>query len=460
MKSQPQIVPIRRLLCSSAFKPISIALFALCLSLRSTPAQEVFLKSDWLINVGSPAASIWAGGNESSGTTNDSPYSANGICLAESAIGQITAQIAGYPNADNDLATSAASALLAADSYQYTDGQLTPAIAWNVVFPGGFDPSTGQTYPADSATNNYVAGDIALADYDLRASLAVNPGDTNAAQQLVLLVEAQMLPLEWAGSAAMAYSTYARLSGMTTNNTNVETIVVGEARGYFQGACGAFSTFLANPFNAALVEGQIPNMSDAVTNPPAGGISPVARIVEDYMRNLSEYAEASLTYFQLLSMANFYDPTLQGSSPSPTLLSDIDSTVSEIQMRLALATPFQSLPVYTTSAAGQIKGYLHDLRRLHQSIVLGRITFNTGASGTSDPSLNYGEYTTAFVPIFSGLANPGNSSFDVAIALAQTFTEYATNQEITAFSDVVKVLQLQYTWASDQQNLQNPELLT
>lgn len=436
--------------------PLALFASACWLSVLTARGQEVFLTSDWLIDVASPAASIWSGGNESSGATNDSPHSANGICLAESAVGQMTAQYAGYPTAAAELAAASDAARNAGNSYRYTvvsgNEISTPAVAWNVVFPGGFDPANGQPYGL-GATNNYIAADIAQADYDLRARLEVNPGDTNAAQQLVMLVEDQMLPLEWSGTMAMAYSTYARLLGSAQDGTNVETIAVEEARGYFQSACAVLDQFLANPFNAALVEGQNPLLSAALTNQ-------VAQILDDYLRNLSEYAQASLAEFQLLSLANFYDPTVQGSVPSQTLLNDIDNTASEIQMRLLLATPFRYLPIYTTSAAGQIKSSLHDLRRLHQSIVLGRVTFSAGASGdpTGDPSLNYGEFTTAFVPFFTGLANPGNSSFDVALGLAQTFLSYAATQEGTASNHVVQVLQREYDWASDQQNLQNQYL--
>jgi hypothetical protein len=325
--------------CSADFKIGCFLFLACCLILAPARAQEIFLKSDWHIDVDTSAASIWAGGNESSGTTNDAPHSPNGICLAESAIGQMTAQSAGYPGAETNIDNAGGSAVLAANSYLYTDGQATPAVAWNIIFPGGFNPATGQMYPANS-TNNYFTGDIAQADYEFRASLGVNPADTNAAQQLVLLVHDQMIPLEWAGTEAMAYSTYARLlyGQSQDGSTNAETIAIGEARGYYQSACDVLNTFLANPFNAALVESQNPYVSDALTNQVGNQPSPVAQILEDYLRNLSEYADASLTYFQLLSMANFYDPTASGSTPSQTLLSNIDSTVGEIQLRLALAS--------------------------------------------------------------------------------------------------------------------------
>lgn len=380
----------------------------------------------------------------------------NSICLAESAIGQIAAQSVGYPGAANDLAAAASKNILAGTAYQYTQvaGVPTPspAIAWNIVFPGGFNPATGSNYDAN-ATANYIANDIAQADYDLRARLQVNPADASAAQQLVLLVDDQMLPLEWCGTEALVYSTYARLNGFTQNGTNVETLDVEQARGYFQSACNVFQQFLANPVNADLVEGQNPLVSAAITNQ-------VSQILDDYLRDLYAYAEASLTDFQLRQLANFYDPSVAGSAPSQSLLNDIDSTVSEIQMRLLLASPFANLPIYTTSAAKRISSILHDLRRFHQSVVLGRVTFNTGASGdpTGDPSLDYGEFTTSFVPFFNGLDNPGNSTFDVALNLAQTFTTYAASQESDATTDIKAILQSQYDWASQQNSLQNQYL--
>jgi hypothetical protein len=456
------------------FRPLAACFNLLVsLSLFTAPqvlAQEIFLHSYWLNAIpGSPPgmsnASIWAGGNESSGTTNDSPYSANGICLAESAIGQITAQSDGYPNAANNLAALGDNLRTNASIYHFTNygnGPVAvPATAWNVVFPGGFDPISAVsgasgpfTYPA-GVSSTYNLNEIAEVDYVLRARLEVNPADTDAAQQLVLLVEDQILPLEWDGTEAMCYSTFARLQlgPWMVNGTNTETVAVEYARGYFSNACNVFVQFLANPFNADLIEGQNPLVSAAVTNQ-------TAQIVEDFLRNLLEYGQASLTDFQLRSMANFYDPTVTGSTPSQPLLNDIDSTVNQIQLLLLLASPFQSdLPVYTTSTVGQIRSLLHDIRRLHQSIILGRITFSEGASDnqTGDTSLNYGEFTTAFVPFFTTQSGQ-NSSFYVAFNLAQSFVTYAMAQESAASNDIVQVLNLQYTWASDEMGLENQYL--
>jgi hypothetical protein len=446
-------------------------LAAFCLFMaQGVLAQEIFLRSYWLGAIPGPPpgmsnASIWAGGNESSGTVSGSPHSANGICLAESAIGQITAQTDGYPNASNDLAVLGDSVRTSANVYRYTNfgnGLVAVrAVAWNVVFPGGFarasavsGPSGPFTYPANAAST-YISNDIAEADYVLRARLEVNPADQDAAQQLVLLVDDQILPLEWAGSQAMCYSTFARvqLGPWMVNGTNTETVAVEYARSYFSNACNVFVQFLANPFNADLIEGQNPLVSAAVTNQ-------TAQIVEDFLRNLLEYGQASLTDFQLRSAANFYDPTVTGSAPSQPLLNDIDNTVNQIQMLLLLASPFQSdLPVYTASTVGQIRSLLHDLRRLHQSIILGRITFSTGASvnPSGDPSLNYGEFTTAFVPFFATQTGQ-NSSFYVAFNLAQLFTSYAISQESAASNDVWQVLNLQYQWTSDEVGLENQYL--
>jgi hypothetical protein len=182
------------------------------------------------------------------------------------AIGQIAPQSAGYPNASNDLAGLGYSARIAGNGYRYTsvgpNPLGVPAVAWNIVFPGGFDPANGSNY-LSNASSTYIATDIAQEDYDLRARLEVNPGDTDAPTNLVITVYDQMLPLEWSGTMAMASSAYARLLGLTQNGTNVETLVVEEARHYFLGACNVLPQFLANPFNAVLVEGQNPLLSDA-----------------------------------------------------------------------------------------------------------------------------------------------------------------------------------------------------
>ncbi len=330
--------------------------------------QEIFLRSDWLIDVASPATSIWSGGNESSGSTNDSPHSANGISLAHSVIGTITAQSAGYPNAANDLAALGNASRLAGNAYKYTNygfGPVPiPAVAWIIVFPGGFNPAAplgSSPIYAANVPSTYISGDIAQTDYYLRARLEVNPGDTDAAQQLVLLVDDQIAPLEWSGTEAIAYSAYARAvpGPVVENGTNVETSAVEEARGYFLGACTVFAQFLANPYNATLVEGQNPLLSAAVTNQ-------VAQVLDDYLRNLSAYAQASLTDFQLRSLASFYDPANPGSPPSQALLNDIDNTGSQIQMLLLLASPFRNPTVYTAAAAGQITSFLPDLGRLHR----------------------------------------------------------------------------------------------
>jgi hypothetical protein len=64
------------------------------------------------------------------------------------------------------------------------------------------------------------------------------------------------------------------------------------------------------------VEGQNPLLSAAVTKQ-------VSQILDDYLRDLYAYAEASLTDFQLRQRASFYDPTVASSTPSqssfPTL---------------------------------------------------------------------------------------------------------------------------------------------
>jgi hypothetical protein len=424
-------------------------------------AQDLFLESVWQNNLSSPGVALWAGGNEStSGPGIGNPYSANGIYLVESAIGQMTAQTLAYPGADSDLASGAAAATLGAQTYRYTNSLgiiiTNPAVTWTIVFPGGFNPATGLANASVTAgALNYDTNALAQAEHDLRAILRINPLDTDAAKQLVLLADARIAPLEWSGTAALAYAEKARLLGLTTGGTNQETIAVELARGYFQNACDVFSQFLGNPSDASLVEGQNTFLSAGVTNQ-------VAQILDDYLRNLAEYASASLTDFQIRSLAQFYDPSQPqpGQAPAATraLLDDIDNTSSEIQLRLLLASPFQSLPMYTASAAGEVQTYLAQIGRMHESVLLGRVTFIAGDSGdaSTNASLYYGEYSTAFVPIFSGLAYPqgGNSSFDIALAQALNFAAYATNQEAAAADAVSKVATAAYDYTKEQSDLQ------
>ncbi len=375
-------------------------------------ASGTFLESAWRNDLPSESVAVWSGGNESSvgpGTADDAPRSANGACLIESAIGQITPQTLGYPQSARDLAATADIARLAGNAYRYTQGSFgtvtNPAVAWNVVFPEGFNPSDGSTY-GPGVTSTFDTNQLNRAEYALQSRLL---------GQNVILKE---IP------------------------------AIEQSRMYYQSACNIFSQLLDNPADASLVEGQS-LLSASVTNK-------VAEILDSYLRNLANYAQASLADFQLRNFSDFRDPARQ--APLPTgLLNEIDSAQKEIQIRLLLASPFQGLPVYTFSEAGRVQSLLRDIGRLHESIVLGRITFIAGASGDSSDSasLHYGEFTTSFVPLFPGLPiNQGNSSFDVALSLAKQFTTDAISAETDAFTAVNQVLQHQFDYQSAQANLQ------
>jgi hypothetical protein len=388
------------------------------------------------------------------------PVTANSIYLAESAIGQMTPQSLGSPQASNVLATLAYNAFVTGESYRFTIGPggiliTNPASTWTIVFPGGFNTTNGSIYPSGSV-GNFDTNQLSQMDYYLRALLRINPLDTNAAQRLVLLQEDRMLPLEWSGVEALAYADKARLLGLTVNGTNEETLAIEDARGFFQSACNVLPTFLANPSDAALAEGQNPLLSPAVTNQ-------VAQVLDDYLRNLAEYAQASLSDFQIRCLTQFYDPTQQPQgAPLPqatqALLNDIDHTQIEIQMRLLLACPFQPLPAYTASLAGQLQNLLREIGRMHDSVVNGRISFIAGASGGSsgNASLYYNEFSTSFVPIFSGqlTQNGALSSFTVALNLAQDFAQYASQQEAAASAAIAYVSQLAYSYTSQEQSLE------
>ena len=428
-----------------------VLLFAFYLWFSVGNAQEMFLNSYWLNNVGTTngrstnvAASIWSGGNESSGATNDTPYSQNGIYLIESAIGQITAQYAAYPNADTNLATAATTARTLGNAYRETNvafnAEIVPINAWHVIFPGGFNPTLGfgTPYATNVSDSTYIAADIAQAEYYLRARLRVNPGDADAAQQLVLLVEDQMFPLEWSGTMAICYSAYARAQFpvLMQNGINQETINVEEARGYYQSACNVFSQFLANPPDAVLAEGGNPLLSSAVTNQ-------VGQIVEDYLRILSEYAQASLSDLQLKDLARFYDPSKTNSPPvSQPLLNDIDSTVSEIQLRLLLAGPFQNIPQYSPAPLVRLKAlYIHCVDCINPRFL--DASRSTMATSIPQASRRFCQHRPIREPLLPTLLN-----------LASFYLMAAATAQSTATNDIYALLQRQYDWNEAQQTLQ------
>jgi hypothetical protein len=431
------------------------------------PAQEVFLESLWSNTVTNSSVALWAGGNESSvgpGTANDAPHSSNNIYLIESGIGQMTSQNLGYPQASADLAQVASSARNNAEAYRFvTDGSgaivsTNPASVWSIVFPGGFNPVDGTIYSNPAAASiNFDTNMLNQAEYTLRARLRINPFDADAAQQLILLQEDRMLPLEWCGTEAVGYADKARWIGLPLRNgMTAEIFALEQARGYYQSACDVLSEFLRNPPDAELEEGLNAFVSGSVSNQ-------VAEVLDDYLRCLGEYARASITEFQIQSLAQFYDPSQQrtGSLPSATqtLLTNIDRVYAEIQLRLLLTSPFANLPFYTANGAGQVQSLMLQLGRLHESVLTGRITFIAGTAGdsTTDKSLLYGEYTSSFIPFFNDqLTQRGTvSSFSVALGLAQNFALSAAALEISASNAVQTSVQQAYDYSTSQTELQN-----
>jgi len=409
---------------------------------------EVFLESSWQNPVTNPSVAIWGGGNESSGLTNDSPHSSNGICLAESAIGQITPQTLGYPGAAADLLTVANNAISNASPYRYTSGIFgtvsNPAVALILVYPGGFNPSTGQVYGSGLA-NTYISSLVDQADYALRATLRVDPANVAAAQKLVLLFEDRSFPSEFCGSEAYTYSAKGRLLGQNAALQQIPALALSSS--YFKQSCDAFSQMMGNPFDAALVEGQNPLLSSAVSNQ-------VQQVIDDYARVLADYASASFAYLYLTNLSNFVDPAQNQPLPQ-ALLQQIDSTANEIQLRLLLASPFQGMPVYTFSEVGRAQGYLQQLNRLHDSIAQGRITFIANAASPGNNVIaQFGEYNSWYVPIFSGLLTSDRNNFTTAFNQAQTYVTACAPLEAGELSDINQVLQGQYNYQTDQNNLQ------
>jgi hypothetical protein len=384
-----------------------------------------------------------------SGSVYSPPVSTNDLKLADTAIGQTTAQTFAYPGAEEDQMANAVNLRIAGSRYRYDEfNRPIPAVDWPLRFSGGIDPATGVIYDSTATNVTYFPVKLDQAEHALRCVLRMEPFNTNAARQLVLLAEDRMRPLEFCGTEAIAYAAKARILGLTQNGTNLETLAIAQARSYFRSACDVLPQFLANPTDAALVENQNPLLSPFVTNE-------VAQVLDAYLRNLAQYARVSLSDFQIRNLEDFRDPAQRAASPR-ALLNEIDNVKNEIQLRLLLASPFQALPAYTLSAVGEVQSLLRDLGRLHESIVLGRITFVAAAGGNAatNSTLCYGEYTTSFVPIFPGIQTSGNSSFDTALSLANDMVQYATGLEATAKDSVNQVIQRNYDYRDEENKLQ------
>ncbi|MGH7972370.1 MAG: hypothetical protein ACREIC_26965, partial [Limisphaerales bacterium] len=284
---------------------LELSLLSVISAVFSVGAQEIFLESFWQNNVATPTnmnagTAIWSGGNESS--VANAPHSSNGFFLIESSVGQITPQTVCYPQAAAYLANLATTARQGGNQYRYDSfGNPLSAVAASAQlnFPGSFNSVLGTNGPVTFDTNQ-----LNLAEYALRSALRINPLDTNSAQQLVVLTEDRMLPFELSGTEALAYSAKARILGLTTNGNSWEMIALGMARSYYRSACDVFASALANPSDAILYEGQNPQLSAGVSNQ-------VLQVVDDYFRNLAQYTQASLAYFQLTNLLQFSDPAQQ-----------------------------------------------------------------------------------------------------------------------------------------------------
>src|SRR5690349_20790759 len=84
--------------------------------------QQIFLESLWQNQAGNTnnpnlSLAVWAAGNESA--SSNAPSSASGFLLMESAVGQLTPQTLGYPQAAVDLANLAGNARHAGNQYRY-----------------------------------------------------------------------------------------------------------------------------------------------------------------------------------------------------------------------------------------------------------------------------------------------------------------------------------------------------
>ncbi|MEW6157219.1 MAG: hypothetical protein AB1813_07275 [Verrucomicrobiota bacterium] len=397
------------------------------------PPDSAGFATNRVANLDSRSVAIWAGGNagpldgqipSASVVMDGSPVT---VQLAHSAFGQIVAGPLGYLEAGPTLRAEAASLVRAGASYRYTEVNGKPigllGGAFDIRFEGALRP-TGEVVPASDPQINYFEDKIRDAEARFRAALRIHPFDGAAARGLVSTFEERMIPLNFAGNAALVALVKARLGN--ANALLREIPLLTSAADFFRRGAAVMVEATGSAFDAKILENLNPRLKDQTTNE-------VSRLVDTYIRGLAQWAETHLRSMLLGYQADFRDP-LRGQAPSPMLLEALDSGVAEIQGHLLLAGAFRDLPVFNFTDAPKTLAVLQDLSRLREAILRGQINFVAGSGGANSPDLSrrYGEFTTDYVPFFAGDSQDQRSNFRRALDLAETLVRDADDLQKTA----------------------------
>lgn len=450
-------------------KYFGILLLLATLPTLGVPYSEVFLDTYFDNLVGSTnGISFWAGGNHGvpggvgSAAAPSGTYSIGSIettvFLVDSAIGQITAGALGYPGAGVNLRAAGLSDVLNGSPYKYLIVNGEPVglkkSVWDIRFPGSINAIDGTTNTASSTNLNYNEALILQGDQAFRAALRVNPSDAAAASGMIKVLQDRMVPLISAGNTARARSTCSRLTSGNADDGELPMLL--NATNFFRKATRVFIESSGNPIDAPILDGTDPFIGPAVA-------SDAAAVVNLFSEALSDFGSALSDALRLKNQIAFLDPA-QGQSPSAELLGQIDQGIDEVQSGLLLATYYKSLPDYNVRLLAGARNALSDLRHLRQNILVGQVTFASGATGSSSvtsPNLRYAEYTTDYVPIFPAdpnVPNGFNSNFEQTLRLCQSFLADCKSLDDRALSRWQSILSGAYANSLEQESIRNANL--
>jgi hypothetical protein len=410
-------------------------------------------------NLDSRSVAIWSGGNLD--FVADAPtavfVTSSGLAsasLVQSAIGQMVAGPLGYAGASSNLIASAQTAIDSGAAYRY---HLLPGTsqpiglqggAFNIIFPGV--PTTFGTngIVEGDPTINYFPDQLRNAEAAARAALRLNPNDTNAAHLLVQTFAERLYPLTFAGNSALVLASRSRLTGQNPALAEINNYAI--AISFFNQAADVFRELAGYSSDALLVEGQNPDIGQALTED-------VSSLLDGFLRAAGQRADALFQYELRRYQTDYRDPTRPFYSINTNLLNDIDSAGATLRGDLLLASQFNFLPAFNFAEGSRVVTLLNDLASLRASITQARLIFVAGSSGTGSetPDQRYAEYTTDYVPFFApDPNNPNQNNFERALGLANLFVNDSKNQDGLAEAAIEKIAINDYQNQTAQNDIQ------
>lgn len=366
----------------------------------STQGSSVFPGSN------SPA-SIWAGGNVgpypgAGGVVPQAISQISGtettVMLQQSSIGQIVAGSIGFPGAAELLLSTGKQLRDSGAAYRYVSLQTGQGNigggAWDIVFPGVVDQSSGQVWNSAGSTKaqNFFEDKLLAAAEAYRAVLHSNPLHVDAARGLLNTVYERVVPLTFAGNNAFVQATKLRLTSQGSSLSET-TLLETNALHWFRESARVVIGALNTMPEATFLDGSSKYVS------PSELLDEIEPLNSAYVRAVVLQGE-TLTRLARLKYLQDYRPPDDPQFNPTQLTSLIETNVTRLRHQILLANLFlknNSLPVVELPAAELAIQGLLDLRI---SISQGRISF-VGERITTNGiplGLTVSDYSPEYVP--------------------------------------------------------------